>query len=45
MKTLIKGIFMYDFYLIPTVHIYSRRKDTYNVEFCWLKFYIGWEKK
>ena len=45
MKKLIKGIYMYDFYLIPTVHIYSRRKDGYTVEFTWLKFYVGWEKR
>lgn len=45
MKQFIFDKFMYDFYLIPTVHIYSRRKDTYTVEFSWLKWYIGWEKK
>lgn len=44
MKTIIKGMYLYDFYLIPTIHFYSKRKDGYNVEFTWLKFYIGIEK-
>lgn len=37
--------YLYDFYIIPTIHIYSRRKDTFIFEITWLKFYAGFEKK
>ena len=44
MKKYFLDVYLYDFYLIPTIHVYSRRKDTYTIEFAWLKFYFGWEK-
>ena len=37
-----KRISLYDWYLIPTIHIYSRRKDTTIIEIWFLKFYFGW---
>ena len=43
--TFIHGHDARDFYLIPTVYIYSREKDAYTVEFRWFWGYFGWHRK
>lgn len=40
----IKGILAYDLYLIPTIYIYSRHKDGWNIEVRVFKFYFGLRK-
>ena len=45
MKKVTFDKYLYDLYIIPTIHIYSRRKDTLIVEICWLKWYLSIERK
>lgn len=40
-RQFIKGINSYDFYPLPTLYFYSRHKDSYTIELCIFKFYIG----
>ena len=41
-KKFFKGIALYDWYFIPTIYVYSRKKDTTTIELRFLKFYCGW---